>query len=403
LNFLGFPAVAARNSEQANRCWIDQEHAHWYGMTDYYFLTGDESVKDAILNGPKDRFLNGLIQSNNGRLWNTRAVGIDLLGATRLYEFLSATGDPDAKTLLTITDHVLDLQVFPDLKVSGFGKAESGVSRVRGVHHGCCSTAKFGMLADQREAQPFQHSILIEGLWEYAHTRGRTWPRYWDVLDLADGLAEWCLREVYIDTGQWPSSGFRYIIALDVPNANLGEFETQEQQRKSVGMLWSQIIWFPFLLVHDYSANVPWRQRFEEMLKRNDAEDGMDWPEYGIFSVSNLVGKLLNQEGERLVDVPFSMKNDASGTYTLSWTVPKGALSYRIKWSDKRIVDSLQFDPMRGGFLLDAYTNVPWFAAPSVKDPPEPLAPGATQQIVMEGFDTGRPWYFSLKAFVHAH
>jgi hypothetical protein len=54
------PTAASANSSLASghADWLDQEHGHWYGMPDYYFLSGDETIKDAILNGPKDYFLN---------------------------------------------------------------------------------------------------------------------------------------------------------------------------------------------------------------------------------------------------------------------------------------------------------------------------------------------------------
>src|SRR5262249_25941409 len=38
LDFWGFPLARSLNRLEAHRCWIDQNHAHWYGMTDYYFL-----------------------------------------------------------------------------------------------------------------------------------------------------------------------------------------------------------------------------------------------------------------------------------------------------------------------------------------------------------------------------
>ena len=41
LNYLGQPQnIASANGALATRNWIEGQHAHWYGMTDYYFLTG---------------------------------------------------------------------------------------------------------------------------------------------------------------------------------------------------------------------------------------------------------------------------------------------------------------------------------------------------------------------------
>jgi len=60
LDIFGRPSASSANNSLAtgHANWLDQEHGHWYGMPDYYFISGDETIKDAILNGPKDYFLN---------------------------------------------------------------------------------------------------------------------------------------------------------------------------------------------------------------------------------------------------------------------------------------------------------------------------------------------------------
>lgn len=52
------PTATSASSARAHRNWHDQEHHHWWGMLDYYFMTGDETIKDAILDGPADYFTN---------------------------------------------------------------------------------------------------------------------------------------------------------------------------------------------------------------------------------------------------------------------------------------------------------------------------------------------------------
>src|SRR5258708_10684401 len=82
--------------------WIDTQHAHWYGMTDYYFLTGDETIKDAIEDGVTDTYGNpniALVQ--NGTYFAARDVGEALMSDARLYFFYSAIGDSAAATNAT--------------------------------------------------------------------------------------------------------------------------------------------------------------------------------------------------------------------------------------------------------------------------------------------------------------
>ena len=154
------------------RNWIDPAHAHWYGMMDYYFMSGDEAVKDAIQDGASDVYGNPDVKVvQNGTYYNPRNVGEALMSDARLAVFYRSVGDTGSadKALLAGT-RVLDKQVWPELQVSGFGTATQGVSRTRGLHFGCCPPAN-------RFAITFQEGILSEGLWEFLQAEGPEWPR----------------------------------------------------------------------------------------------------------------------------------------------------------------------------------------------------------------------------------
>ena len=118
----GFPSTTSANSSLSFRNWKDQEHGHWYGMTDYYFLTGDEAIKEALLDGPKDWFLNPNTYQNGvaGGLFNTRSIAGQLIGAARFSKFLAAIGDPDAAGVLAQGTNAYNAQVKPELCVSGY-------------------------------------------------------------------------------------------------------------------------------------------------------------------------------------------------------------------------------------------------------------------------------------------
>ena len=114
LDGYGFPSnVKSANTAPVNRTWIDEEHAHWYGMGDYYFLTGDETVKDQMLDGVGDRFLNTSTIVGTGHLWNTRAVGAQLMGLARYRRFLNTIGDAaDIAPLDLVADSTLSVSDF---------------------------------------------------------------------------------------------------------------------------------------------------------------------------------------------------------------------------------------------------------------------------------------------------
>src|SRR6185312_5774634 len=91
--------------------WRDSLHDHWYGMTDYYFMTGDESVKEAMVPN-KDWYLNkntssyGISASNNTGI--SRGFGVWLLVTSRYATYLQSIGDPDASAVLASGQHQFD-------------------------------------------------------------------------------------------------------------------------------------------------------------------------------------------------------------------------------------------------------------------------------------------------------
>ena len=101
------------------RNWGDDangmEHSTYWGIFTYYFLSGDEWVKEQLLQGFKDRYQNPFVAYNNlqanaggnsspghGHINAVRATGHWFSGAARMMEFLRSIGDPDADTPSTV-------------------------------------------------------------------------------------------------------------------------------------------------------------------------------------------------------------------------------------------------------------------------------------------------------------
>ena len=101
------------------RNWGDDangmEHSTYWGIFTYYFLSGDEWVKEQLLQGFKDRYQNPFVANNNlqanaggnsspghGHINAVRATGHWFSGAARMMEFLRSIGDPDADTPSTV-------------------------------------------------------------------------------------------------------------------------------------------------------------------------------------------------------------------------------------------------------------------------------------------------------------
>lgn len=366
--------------------WIDNAHAHWYGMTDYYFMTGDEAIRDAIQDGASDIYGNPNARVvSNGHYYNPRNVGEALMSDARLALFYRATGDSkgEAAALLAGTQ-VLKHQVWPELHVSGFGDSSQGVSRTRGLHFGCCPDV-------QRFAMPFQEGILSEGLWEFLQAEGPDWPQRQLTLDLAYGIASWSLNEAWRTKGEGKGckvgSGLTYEIFIDQPNERLTPSCTHT-------------VWFNFHNYAKYTGDPKlWTGKFEQYLKHING-NGVFYGEIGTIFEGAVVGVVLNPEPLQLVSVPLKVERSAN-TYRLSWAVPEDAQSYRMKYSDKNIVEWLGFDPVLNKFTTDPNTNAPWFAAADASGVPHPAASGTTQTYELTGLDPNREWHFALKAYIN--
>jgi YetA-like protein len=373
-----------------NRNWIDTQHAHWYGMTDYYFLTGDENVDDAIRAGVTDTYGNPNVgYVVNGDYWAARDVGIALMSDARLNVFYSAIGDStDAANALQAADTVLSNQVYPDYELSGYGTAPQGTSRTRGVQ---ITLANSTTGTDGPFAKPFQLGILSEGIWEVLKTQGPSWPQYNQTFDLAYGIAHWTLTEAWRTNGTAvgcsSNTGPAYQINLTVTNNPLPPS-------------CSQTVWFNFYNEAKYiGPGGDWKDKFNQYLAHLDGT-GNTYAEDELIFPAAVISEILHPQASNLVTVPVTVTNLGGGSYSLSWTVPTSAISYRIKYANKTIVDWIGFDPVNNAFIGDPATTWAWFASTDVSNPPAPAAAGTTQSFTVTGLDASQTWNFAVKAYV---
>lgn len=483
INGFGFPLATSLNASKSFRNWRDQEHGHWYGMTDFYFMTGDETIREAMNDQAKDWFLlpksyqsgafggksgtvtttgtavrlviggafipnmakasiyiNNVVyevasvadasnlvlttsagnQSNVqyyslGGLYNSRAVGVQLIGAARYSQFLDATGETaDAAGVLTQGTNAYAMQVRPDLCVSGYpggctaGPLDGGpwntlgVSRVRGVPWGPAGTSGSwcGVSHAYRVNSSFQPSILIQGMLELRNAAGPGWAEYWNALDLAYGIAQWNLTENYVDSGngRWDENGFRFGIALDRANSCKLNGETPEPNFSPVATQTTSMTFLAKHLVEGDSAS--WLGKFKIHVQKLMVALGTSASDFGSFQPAAVIDAINSASGRRLSPVTLSgFTANGGGSYTLSWTVPADTQSYRVKWANKPIVNWIGFDPANQQFLGDPAASVPWFAARNV-NPPAPEGAGTTQSLTVNTGVAGlTAAHFSVKAY----
>lgn len=390
----GLPLITSLNADldcdpgehKCGRNWIDNAHAHWYGMIDYYFLTGDETIKDAIEDGASDIYGNPRVTVvKNGTYWGARNIGEALMSDARLALFYrSQRNSQGENNALEAGTQILSKQVWPQLQLSGFGKDPQGVSRTRGVQYGCCpKTGRFAM--------PFQEGILGEGLWEFLEAEGPGWPQRQLTFDLAYGISSWALNEAWRSSGNGQGcqsgSGLTYEILIDVANNSLNPSCTHT-------------VWFHFHNYAKYAGNAgDWKDKFEQYLKHINGS-GVFYGEIGTIFEGAVVGLVLNPEPGKMICVPLTVEKTNAGVYHLSWKVPAGAESYRIRYSDKNIVEWLNFDPVKDQFSVDPNTNAAWFSASDLANPPVPGAAGSVQTYEVTRLSSETQWHFALKAYV---
>lgn len=419
LDGFGFPGdIQSANSAYVNRTWVDQEHAHWYGMADYYFLSGDESVKDQMLDGVGDRFLNPSTIVGSGHLWNTRAVGGQLMALAHYRQFLDAIGEKDKLAALdAVTDATLTVSVFPELCVSGYpagcnpATGSRGVSRTRGVASGgqdvgSDNNCAVGGGRNIRCAKPWMMGIEEQGIWEIAHARGESWPNnhtgtsnpYRLILDLAYGMANWTSHEDFVLGSGYSNSSLKYDLAMDYANPmtpptsgtdNLEQFE------------------FNYFILGKYNGflTADERRQFELTYLHMAAGNSFNASRIDDHDMylSQVVIETLLHPSPPLADVPLNVTKNADSSYTLTWTAGHGAETYRIKQANAPIVDWIGFNPKSNSFIGDPAKSVNWFAATEVASGPHstcPPRPGGTgvQTCTISGLDPSKTWCFAMRA-----
>lgn len=86
--------------------------------------------------------------------------------------------------------------------------------------------------------------------------------------------------------------------------------------------------------------------------------------------------------------------NNGGGSWTLSWTVPEGVKSYRIKYSDKPIVDQIVYPDESG-------VKVNYWAAENISSEPTPGSVGTTQSTTLIGLAVSGV-HFSVRGMAYS-
>ena len=310
-----------------------------------------------------------------------------------------------------------------------------GISYERGAHQANSANnycawntgTDSGMLGYYRIEQAFQQSILVEGILTLRRSMGPTWNNYNRAFDLAYGLSQNNMLELFNDDGQshWTDNsgfynGFSYYRPIDFPVVCPSNTTNADGQLVGLnGKFYDksglpngdQGIYFTFYALHQMTgaltAGSNLARQFNIAFEMGSTAKSAWLGDWGMYSISNLIWALNNPPASTLQDVPFTVQSLGSGNYQLTFTTPAGTCTsdpgcVRVKWSPKIIrpwTQLLGFDSLNTNkFTYDPSLYATWFASNNVW--PEPTAtPGTSQTFTVStgtnGLTTAN---FSVKA-----
>lgn len=415
--YYDYPTATSTNSALTTGKWNmahgaylenDSEHANGQGLPEYYFLSGDETIKEAAQEYA-DMYLNTVSTSNyasatpTASIWNDRALGNVLFAGYELYNFLQAIGDGvNAATIKTNMENVYVRRMHPALcSYPGYPAGctpdttdsipQVGTSLERGLTSifkdtsvTLRSTCNGIIPASSRTAVSFMSSRKLEGLYLLHQMEDASWPYYWEEWDRAYGSAQWAFGEMYNDNGtaNWNGNGFRYKQAVDYPNScNTGAGVAGSNF--DVGN--NQTIWFNWFVKGKYEGALTAndQRQIKQMVQTASGVGAYD--ELFHFTVGTVIDLGLHPPTTAtLRTLPITgFTDNGAGSYTLSWTVPPGPQSYRVKWGAKRIVDWIGFNAATYSWIGDPATTQNWFASTDAAGIPAPATPGTTQSFTV--------------------
>lgn len=347
------------------RAVFEGEHPHSYGLALWYYLTGDERIREAYLDWgeflfhPRSLFYD---VETRGIIWR-------LYNLTDLYRF---TG----------------LGVYRDAARALFNNELYGRSAVVGVAHG--TDFRRGFYAARADTfdvygggAPFANRSLASFILGAMFARGYAY--FGDFAaqgelererarDLTEGIARFIATEHWYEFNAVPGNyGYPYRQGADSVPADPRQDGNWIAGFKEVWPALAQ----GYTLTGDPEF-LRQARLLQRTLQSGVSSEFYDWPDRQ--TLEHLLWH--PEEHPRWVDLPLTA-TPSGNSFNLSWTVPAGARAYWIKSADRTIVPWLGFNRQTRAFALEPASNVAFFAAENVLGEPAPGTPGAQQSFLV--------------------
>lgn len=379
----------------------DGEHTYFYGLPLYYYLSGNESAREAWLDYG-DRLLRNNLSPVYYNLpysqW-LRGISNTLRNTASVFEFSCETGICN-NALKSAIEGAITYQI-DSRDEPAYGPGNQGRNLERGYIYWDVDV-HFGGL-NKRVAHSLYHNhIHFEALyqtWRILSEYDNEYPRLQEMEDYMTGLAKFYLEEWFEET---PSDYNLANATFNFPYVQHYDFLLDEATPAAT---------YPgagFLTVYSVSRASLWAYEHSGIQKYLDIGKNLVWeqPAYSTDSKRNpseLQDQAMMYEYFNVADNPIWTKINANvvenggGSYTLSWAVPAGAQKYQIKYAEKPIVEWLGFDPDSRVYQYDPTNHVAFFAANNISESLAPQAAGTTQSYTITGLDAAKDWNFTIK------
>lgn len=359
---------------------FEWEHPHWYGMPLYYYMTGDERIKESVLDWAEyvKKTHSNLTMGPYPRVW-----GWGMYTLSAMYDF---TGDKFFMDMADENFMWLLNQKFDSKKpfrtlyfdrdrgyvVGGSGSGGRGLSLKPGLMIGY---------------------VIFDGLYNYYLHLDDNNPLKDRVFDVLEGLSDFMYREPYVEgnkKGHW---------AFWLPYTyNLDDKSKSDHEYRLLKMALNVNL-APYLL----NGDDKWLERMDKIIKMAAWDKDGVWGSYGFIDHPGVQGILYQRLHPRKdTSAPEPVEdltgNINSGKVTLTWTAPEGAVRYQIKYSSKKMVESLGFNPDSRTYKYDPIEYANWWAGENVNDEPKSLSAGSKQSFVVNGLKSGT-YYFAIRSW----
>jgi len=367
----------------------DGEHTYLYGLPLYYYMSGNEAIKEAWLDYG-DRLLRNNITGYYqlpASQW-LRALANTIRNSTIVYEFSCEQGACN-DSLKTALEGAAAYQIDSRDK-SVYGISGRGRNLDRGYLYWDVDVPYYTL--NKRVTHSIYHNhIHFEAMYQLWRVMGNsTWnySRRQELEDYLTGLAKFYLEEwletlpTYSAMGKPPYNwkyGQHYDLLLD---------EVQPTTHDDIVpySFGRAAIW-----AYQRTGDATYIDKGANMVIEQPAYSGDSIRNPSELQDQAMMWTYLNQASIPIWQpLTVNVTENGGGSYTLSWTVPAGAKQYQIKYSSKPIVEWLGFNKVTRTYQFDPASYAAFFAANNVVSNPAPSADGTVQSITLTGLPVGQ-------------